>query len=77
MDNENKNMTTADTTITLDTECAAAQKEPPALVKKIGKMTYIVRVHFSTTSKKTFTDKVNRLLRQEVRQMMENEAAGE
>ena len=77
MDNENKNMTTADTTTTTDTESAAAQKEPPALVKKIGKMTYIVRVHFSTTSKETFTDKVNRLLRQEVRQMMENEAAGE
>ena len=27
---------------------------------------YIVRVHFSTTSKETFTDKVNRLLRQEI-----------
>ena len=40
-------------------------------------MTYIVRVHFSTTSKETFTDKVNRLLRQEVRQLMEQEAAGE
>ena len=77
MDNENKNMTTADTTTTPDTECAAAQKEPPTLVKKIGKMTYIVRVHFSTTSKETITDKVNRLLRQEVRQMMENAAAGE
>ena len=46
MDNENKNMTTADTTTTPDTECAAAQKEPPALVKKIGKMTYIVRGAF-------------------------------
>ena len=77
MNNENKNLTAADTVATFDTECAAAQKEPPALVKKIGKMTYIVRVHFSTTSKETFTDKVNRLLRQEVRQMMENEAAGE
>ena len=79
MDNENKNknMTAADTLTTSDTESAAAQKEPPALVKKIGKMTYIVRVHFSTTSKETFTDKVNRLLRQEVRQMIENEAAGE
>ena len=76
MDNENKNMTAADALTTSDAESAAAQKEPPALVKKIGKMTYIVRVHFSTTSKETFTDKVNRLLRQEVRQMMENEAAG-
>ena len=77
MDNENKNITTVDTITTPDIERANVQKEPPALVKKIGKMTYIVRVHFSTTSKETFTDKVNRLLRQEVRQMMENEAAGE
>ena len=77
MDNENKNMTAADTLTTPGTESAVDPKEPPALVKKIGKMTYIVRVHFSTTSKETFTDKVNRLLRQEVRQMMENEAAGE
>ena len=77
MDNENKNITTVDTITTPDIEHADVQKEPPALVKKIGKMTYIVRVHFSTTGKETFTDKVNRLLRQEVRQMMENEAAGE
>lgn len=65
MENENRNMP-ADT---------AVQKASPALVKKIGGMTYIVRVHYSTTSKETFSDKVKRLLRQEVRQMMENEAA--
>ncbi|WP_368043993.1 transposon-encoded TnpW family protein [uncultured Oscillibacter sp.] len=46
-------------------------------MKKIGGMTYIVRVHFSTTSKETFSDKVKRLLRNEVRQLMEQEAAGE
>ena len=39
--------------------------------------TSIVRVHFSTTSKETFSDKVKRLLRNEVRQLMEQEAAGE
>ena len=77
MENDNKNMTTVDTVTTSGIECAASQKEPPALVKKIGKMTYIVRVHFSTTSKETFTDKVNRLLRQEVRQMMEKEVSRE
>ena len=77
MDNENKNISAVDTITIPSTESAADQKEPPALVKKIGKMTYIVRVHFSTTSKETFTDKVNRLLRQEVRQMMENETAEE
>ena len=41
---------------------------PPALVKKIGKMTYIVRVHFSETSTETFEDKVKRMLREEIQQ---------
>ena len=41
------------------------------------RMTYIVRVHFSTTSRETFSDKVKRLLRNEVRQLMEQEATGE
>ena len=58
-------------------ENIAAQEDPPALIKRIGGMTYIVRVHFSTTSKETFSDKVKRLLRNEVRQLMEQEAAGE
>ena len=69
MDNENVNMAAMEDT--------TAQKEPPALVKKIGSMTYIVRVHFSTTSKETFSDKVKRMLRNEVQQLMEQEAAGE
>ena len=68
------NMTTASVS-TL--ENIAAQEDPPALIKRIGGMTYIVRVHFSTTSKETFSDKVKRLLRNEVRQLMEQEAAGE
>lgn len=42
---------------------------PPALVKQIGKMTYIVRVHFSETSTETFTDKVKRMLREEIQRM--------
>ena len=68
------NMTTASVS-TL--ENVAAQEDPPALIKRIGGMTYIVRVHFSTTSRETFSDKVKRLLRNEVRQLMEQEAAGE
>ena len=68
------NMTTASVS-TL--ENIAAQEDPPALIKRIGGMTYIVRVHFSTTNKETFSDKVKRLLRNEVRQLMEQEAAGE
>jgi len=67
MENETLNAA-ADTSNT-----PAVQDNPPALINKIGKMTYIVRVHFSTTSKETFEDKVKRMLREEVRQMMANE----
>lgn len=41
----------------------------PALVKKIGKTTYVVRVHFSETSKETMSDKIKRMLKNEVEQM--------
>ena len=78
MENENMNMTPdIDTASVPAPEDTTAQENPPALIKKIGGMTYIVRVHFSTTSKETFSDKVKRLLRNEVRQLMEQEAAGE
>ena len=40
-------------------------------------MTYIVRVHFSATGKEPFNETVMRMLRNEVRQMTENDAAGE
>ena len=46
---------------------------PPALVKKIGKTTYRVWAHFSETSTETMEDKIKRMLREEVRQAMENE----
>jgi len=72
MENEILNVTT-DISNTPAVQDTAAQDNPPALIKKIGKMTYIVRVHFSTTSKETFEDKVKRMLREEVRQMMANE----
>ena len=42
--------------------------ECPALVKKIGKTTYRV-IHFSTTSRETMSDKIKRMLRNEVSQM--------
>ena len=38
---------------------------------------YWVWAHFSTTSTETMEDKIKRLLREEVRQTMEQEAAGE
>ncbi|MBP3854533.1 MAG: transposon-encoded TnpW family protein [Ruminiclostridium sp.] len=36
--------------------------ETPALVKTIGKTTYIVHVHFSETARETVTDKLKRLI---------------
>ena len=46
-------------------------KEAPQadLVKTIGKTTYRVKVHFSTTSKETMRDKIKRMLKSEVSQM--------
>ena len=41
----------------------------PTFKRKIGKTTYVVRVHFSQTSKETMEDKIKRLLREEVRRM--------
>lgn len=43
--------------------------EPPALMKQIGKTTYRVRVHFSNTSRENMSDKIKRMLRNEVRYM--------
>lgn len=48
---------------------APAPENRPALVKKIGKTTYKVRVHFSTTSTETMSDKIKRMLKNEVQQM--------
>ena len=42
---------------TADTTPARAPEDAPALVKKIGKTTYKVRVHFSNTSTETMSDK--------------------
>ncbi len=72
MENETLNAAT-DTSNIPTVQDTPTQDNQPALIKKIGKMTYIVRVHFSTTSKETFEDKVKRMLREEVRQMMANE----
>ena len=52
MSEETRTMQTADTIPT------RAPEDAPALVKKIGKTTYKVRVHFSQTSTETMSDKV-------------------
>ena len=46
-------------------DAAAASRAPentPAMVKKIGKTTYKVHVHFSNTSTETMSDKIKRML---------------
>jgi hypothetical protein len=41
----------------------------PDFVKQIGKTTYKVKVHFSKTSKETMSDKIKRMLQNEVKLM--------
>ena len=54
----------------VDTTPARAPEDAPALVKKIGKTTYKVRVHFSQTSTETMSDKIKRMLKNEVCQIV-------
>ena len=60
MSEETRTMQTADTTL------ARAPEDAPALVKKIGRTTYVVRVHFSKTSTETMSDKIKRLIKREI-----------
>ena len=41
-------------------------EEVPVLIRKIGKTTYKVRVHFSDTSTETMSDKIKRMLKNEI-----------
>ena len=53
-------------------DAATASRAPentPAMVKKIGKTTYKVHVHFSNTSTETMSDKIRRMLKNEIQQM--------
>lgn len=63
MSEETRTMQTADTTP------ARAPENTPAMVKKIGKTTYKVHVHFSNTSTETMSDKIKRMLKNEIQQM--------
>ena len=63
MSEETRTMQTADTAPT------RAPEDIPALIKTIGKTTYKVRVHFSQTSNETMSDKIKRMLKNEIQQM--------
>ena len=52
-----------------NTTPARSPEDIPALVKTIGKTTYKVRVHFSQTSNETMSDKIKRMLKNEIQQM--------
>ena len=46
-----------------------ADKNAVFLTRHIGKTTYKVRVHFSDTSTETMSDKIKRMLKNEIQQM--------
>ena len=50
------------------TTTATAGTEQPDLVKTIGKTTYRVKIHFNHNARETMSDKIIRMLRNEVKQ---------
>jgi len=60
-----KIVNTADNAVSLTVQ----ENECPVLVRKIGKTTYRVTIHFSATSRETMSDKIKRMLRNEVSQV--------
>lgn len=47
------------------TNTTEQENDRPALVKKIGRTTYEVSFHFSTTSTETMSDKIMRLIKRD------------
>lgn len=64
MNRETRTMQAADAVT-----ASRAPENTPAMVKKIGKTTYKVHVHFSQTSTETMSDKIKRMLKNEIQQM--------
>ena len=58
MNNDTSNRSTPAAASPLTVKAAA----PPVMIKKIGKPTYRVKIHFSETSKETMSDKIKRLI---------------
>ncbi|MCL2817378.1 MAG: transposon-encoded TnpW family protein [Clostridiales bacterium] len=54
------------TTDTINDNLPSADNMRPQITKKIGNTTYEVFVHFSKTSKETLTDKIMRLIRNDI-----------
>ena len=51
------------------TKTTTPKAEQPDFVKCIGKTTYRVKVHFNPDSRETMSDKIIRMLKNEVNQM--------
>ena len=51
---------------TINAPCPMNDTRIPAITRKLGNKTYEVYVHFSQTSKETMTDKIMRLIRNEI-----------
>ena len=65
-ENTNREGKTIPLPVTEGGNAPPVQDTPPALVQKIGNTTYEVSFHFSTTSRETMSDKINRLIRREL-----------
>ena len=49
------------------TSTTTANPKSPDFVKRIGKTTYRVKVHFNPNSSETLSDKIMRLIRNDIR----------
>ena len=56
------NNTTNRTATAAASPLTAKEAPQPVMIKKIGKTTYRVKIHFSETSKETMSDKIKRLI---------------
>lgn len=52
---------------TKNTAPTTTEQTASMIVRKIGKTTYMVGIHFSQTSKETMDDKVLRLIKNDIR----------
>ena len=53
----------------ISSNATPTMRDAPALVKKIDKTTFVVRVHFSNASKESMEDKIKRMLKNEADQV--------
>lgn len=59
-------MDTAKMTKTNEVQGTSDNVPEPLLKTTVGKITYLVGVHFSEESKETLTDKINRMIRRDI-----------